>query len=143
MRQEAVIPKQVVDLLVKAARDAAGRAYCPYSGYPVGAAVLTSDGQVYTGCNVENASSGLTVCAERVAIFKAVSSGCREFAAIAVVGGTSRDPALPCGACRQVMAEFAGDGLRVFVAGLTGRKVVAATLGELLPQAFRLGKRKQ
>ncbi|MBQ9431711.1 MAG: cytidine deaminase [Kiritimatiellae bacterium] len=142
MRQEPVIPKQVVDLLIKAAREAAGQAYCPYSGYPVGAAALTSDGQIFTGCNVENASSGLTVCAERTAMFKAVSSGCRELAAIAVTGGTSRDPAMPCGACRQVMAEFVRDGLQIFVAGLTGRRVTAVTLGELLPKAFRLDSKK-
>ena len=94
--------------LVKAAREAAANAYCPYSKYPVGAAVLTLDGQIYTGCNVENVSYGLSNCAERTALFKAVSAGCREFAALAVAGGVQR-PAAPCGACRQVLYEFGPD----------------------------------
>ncbi len=130
-----VISKQVRTFLVNAARAAADNAYCPYSHYPVGAAVLTLDGQVYTGCNVENVSYGLGACAERTALFKAVSAGCRDFAALAVAGGDKK-PAAPCGACRQVLAEFCVPGLPVVVARLTGGKVTVTTLGELLPMGF-------
>jgi len=129
------VSKPVRDLLVKAAREAAANAYCPYSEYPVGAAVLTLDGQIYTGCNVENVSYGLSNCAERTALFKAVSAGCRSFAALAVVGGKAR-PASPCGACRQVLAEFCVPETPVFFARLKGGAVTSATLGELLPLAF-------
>lgn len=129
------ISTPIRDLLVKTARAAAANAYCPYSAYPVGAAVLTLDGQIYTGCNVENVSYGLSNCAERTALFKAVSAGCREFAALAVVGGTRR-PSAPCGACRQVLAEFCAPDLPVFIARLAGGKVTAATVGDLLPLAF-------
>jgi len=130
-----VVSKPVRDLLVKSAREAAANAHCPYSEYPVGAAVLTLDGQIYTGCNVENVSYGLSNCAERTALFKAVSAGCRCFAAVAVVGGTTR-PASPCGACRQVLAEFCVPETPVFFARLKGGKIASATLGELLPLAF-------
>jgi len=124
-------------LLIQTARDAAGQAYCPYSNYPVGAAVLVEDGQVYSGCNVENVSYGLTMCAERVAVFKAASHGCRAFAALAVVGGSGAKPASPCGACRQVLAEFAVAETPVFIAPLKkGGRVTETTLGALLPMAF-------
>ena len=124
--------------LVHAAREAAQQAYCPYSNYPVGAALLTEDGQMYTGCNVENASSGLTLCAERVAIAKAVSDGHRAFDALAVVGGSSKRPASPCGACRQTLAEFATADTPVFIAPLRkGARAVSTTLGALLPMAFK------
>ena len=129
------ISAPIRDLLVKTARAAAANAYCPYSAYPVGAAVLTLDGQIYTGCNVENVSYGLSNCAERTALFKAVSAGCRAFAALAVVGGTRR-PSAPCGACRQVLAEFCAPDLPVFIARLKGGKVTSATVGDLLPLAF-------
>jgi len=129
------IDKPTQRKLVAAAREAAANAYCPYSGYPVGAAVLTLDGQIYTGCNVENVSYGLGNCAERTALFKAVSAGCREFAGVAVAGGAKR-PAAPCGACRQVLAEFCAPGMPVFIARLKGGKVTASTVGELLPLAF-------
>ena len=132
-----VISNPVRDLLVKAAREAAANAYCPYSNYPVGAALLMLDGQIYTGCNVENVSYGLSNCAERTALFKAVSAGCREVAALAVAGGT-RQPAAPCGACRQVLAEFGSAETPVFVARLKGGKVTATTLGALLPLGFAL-----
>ena len=132
------ISRPVRALLVRAAREAADRAYCPYSEYPVGAAVLTVDGQVYTGCNVENVSYGLSNCAERTALFKAVSAGCREFAALAVAGG-ARQAAAPCGACRQVMAEFCAPDMPVFIARLQGGRVAATTLDALLPLAFRPG----
>jgi cytidine deaminase len=102
----------------------------------VGAAVLTADGQSSTGCNVENISYGLSLCAERTALFKAVSAGCRAFAALAVAGGDKR-PAAPCGACRQVLAELCPPETPVFIARLRkGGKVTAATLGELLPMSF-------
>lgn len=129
------IAKEVRERLVAAAREAAARAYCPYSNYPVGAAVLVPDGQMYTGCNVENAAFGLTNCAERTAIFKAVSAGYRHLAALAIAGGTAR-PAAPCGACRQVMAEFGEPSLPVFLARLKGGGVRKTTLGALLPLTF-------
>lgn len=129
------ISAPVRDYLVEAARAAAANAYCPYSEYPVGAAVLTADGQIYTGCNVENVSYGLGNCAERTAVFKAVSAGCRTFAALAVAGG-GRRAAAPCGACRQVLAEFCPPEMPVFVARLKGGRVTEATVGELLPLAF-------
>lgn len=117
--------------LVEAARAARRRAYAPYSRYAVGAAVLTRSGRIYTGCNVENAVYGATVCAERVAIWKAVSEGEREFTALAVVtvnGGS------PCGICRQVMAEFAPD-LRVVIAD--EHRILRVThVADLLPDRF-------
>ncbi|MBV8199795.1 MAG: cytidine deaminase, partial [Acidobacteria bacterium] len=107
--------------LLQAARAAALAAYKPYSGFPVGAAVL-SGGQVFRGCNVENASYGLTICAERVAIFTAIAAGRRSIAALALACPEAVDPApqlrMPCGACRQVMAEFSEPGFRVFVDGV-------------------------
>ena len=125
-----------MDELVAAARAARERAYAPYSGYRVGAALLTEDGAVVTGANVENASYGLGICAERAAVAAAVAAGHRRFAAIAVaVSGA--DPARPCGACRQVLHEFpAGPDLEVFCAGEHGEQLLVTTLGELLPQAF-------
>jgi len=117
--------------VIAAATQARERAYAPYSRFAVGAAVLTAQGHVITGCNIENASLGLTVCAERVAIWKAVSQGETEFQALAVVTDVG---ATPCGACRQVMAEFAGD-LDVLVANLTG-DVWVLSQGDLLPHSF-------
>ena len=96
-------------LLVQKARKARQNAYAPYSGFKVGAAVLGQDGNIYTGCNIENVSYGLTMCAERTAIFKMVSEGCTEFTAIAVAAGEKPADSAPCGACRQVMCEFAQD----------------------------------
>jgi len=130
------ISAPVRDLLIQTARDAAANAYCPYSRYPVGAAVLTMDGQIYSGCNVENISYGLSMCAERTALFKAVGDGCRTFAALAVAGGDKR-PASPCGACRQVLAELCPPTLPVFITRLKkGGGVTSTTLGELLPLSF-------
>ena len=122
--------------LVDAARAARQRAYAPYSGYRVGAALLTEDGAVVTGANVENASSSLGICAERAAVAAAVVAGHRNFAAIAVaVSGP--DPARPCGACRQVLHEFpSGPDLEVVCAGEDGEALLVTTLGELLPHAF-------
>lgn len=119
--------------LVAAAVKARGRAYAPYSGFPVGAALLAQGGRVFTGCNVENASYGLTVCAERVALFKAVSEGVREFEAIAVACGEA--PCSPCGACRQVLYEFAPD-LKVILADGEGRRWETTSLSSLLPKGF-------
>ncbi|WP_369404878.1 cytidine deaminase [Piscibacillus salipiscarius] len=92
-------------LLVNEAKSMLDQAYVPYSTFPVGAALLTKDGKVYKGCNIENAAYPVTCCAERVAIFKAVSEGERDFESLAVIANTSR-PVPPCGACRQVMSEF-------------------------------------
>ena len=126
------------EALCAAAIEAMGKAYAPYSGYKVGAALLTTDGKVYTGCNIENASYTPTVCAERTAIFKAVSEGDRDFAMIAICGGkdgviTGAFP--PCGVCRQVMAEFCAKDMPVLM--VTGESTYnVCTLGELLPYAF-------
>lgn len=119
--------------LIRLAEKARERAYAPYSGFRVGAAVLTSRGKVYTGSNIENASYGLTLCAERVAVSKAVSEGDSRIIAIAVVSD-GRQPAAPCGACRQVLHEF-GAGMPVILANLKGG-VVMEDLSHLLPQAF-------
>ncbi len=125
--------------LVKAALEARAMAYVPYSHYAVGAALLTEEGEIYRGGNIENASYGATNCAERTAIFKAVSEGRRKFAAIAIAGGMegceSEDYAYPCGICRQVMQEFAGKGFRVLVARSVSdcREYL---LEELLPCGF-------
>lgn len=123
--------------LCRAAADAAGNAYAPYSGYRVGAALLAADGRVFTGCNVENASFGLTNCAERTAIFKAVSEGVREFAAIAIAGGKDA-PAYPCGACRQALAEFCGPEFPVLCCTLNLARTERFTLNSLLPQTFSM-----
>jgi len=120
--------------LIAAAREACQRAYAPYSGFCVGAALQTSSGRVFTGCNVENASYGLTICAEQVAVGRAVAEGERNFDAIAIV---SKGGVMPCGACRQVLAEFNPD-LRVIVADLEGSQGHNREfrLSELLPEAF-------
>lgn len=118
--------------LVLQAIAAAGRAYAPYSGYAVGAALLTANGRVYLGVNVENASYGATICAERVAVAQAVTSGERDFVAIAVV---SRSAGSPCGICRQVLAEF-GPQTRVILATLDGQIRLTETIAGLLPNAF-------
>jgi len=121
--------------LLGRAREARRFAYAPYSRFSVGAALLAEDGRVFTGCNIENASYGLTNCAERVAIGKAVSEGARTFAAIAVVGPEDDAPCAPCGACRQVLAEF---GLALPVITPDGKPggFTATTVGGLLPGAF-------
>lgn len=118
------------DSLVEAAWLARERAYAPYSNFAVGAALLAEDGRIFSGCNVENISYGLTICAERVAIGTAVAAGARSFLALAVVADTAV-PVSPCGACRQVMAEFGVP--KVLLANRTGR--LEFTLEELLPRA--------
>jgi cytidine deaminase len=122
----------LTDSLVAAARAAQRRAYAPYSNFHVGAALESDDGAVFVGCNVENASYGLTICAERAAICAAVSAGVRKFRR-AVVVSDSDPPAAPCGACRQVLAEFGRD-LRVDVVGPAG--TTSWSLSDLLPAAF-------
>ncbi len=119
--------------LIEAAKKAMNNAYAPYSGFKVGAAIMTEDGKIFTGCNVENASYGLSMCAERVALFKAVSEGYRRFKAIAIVADTSA-PVRPCGACRQVLWEF-GD-MDVIMANLGG-DVDVEKLSNLIPKGFR------
>ena len=123
--------------LMKLAEKARLKAYAPYSDFLVGAALLTKDGKVYTGFNIENASFGATNCAERTAFFKAISEGYRDFCAIAVVGGKRQDPpsfCAPCGICRQVMAEFCGGSFRVLLGN--SQKVESFTLSDLLPLSF-------
>ena len=120
--------------LVELAKKARANAYAPYSGFSVGAAVLAADGRVFSGCNIENASYGLTNCAERTAIFSAVAAGARELRALAVVADGEL-PCSPCGACRQVIAEFAVG--RIILANLAG-KMQIVTKEELLPFAFTL-----
>ena len=121
--------------LIALAWKAAEHAYAPYSNWQVGAALVGEDGKVYTGCNVENASYGLTNCAERTAIFKMVSEGCRKFTAIAVVSGETCN-GYPCGACRQVMSEFAAGGsVPVYIAGRDG-SCLETTMSAILPYAF-------
>jgi cytidine deaminase len=129
--------ESVEQQLIKAASAAAGRAYAPYSKFHVGAAIMSRDGRVFTGCNVENASFGLTNCAERTALFCAVAAGCRTFKAIAIVADGEQLP-YPCGACRQVLAEFCGRDLDVYVAARDRLdKVKHLNLGDLLPHSFR------
>mgnify|MGYP003300310926 CR=1 FL=1 len=124
--------------LVEVAKQAMAMAYAPYSGYLVGAALLCADGTIYTGCNVENASYGATICAERTAFSKAVSEGKRDFTAIAIVGGKDGKPSeavcAPCGVCRQVMREFCGDDFFVYL--VAADQVETMTLAQLLPVSF-------
>jgi len=125
----------MMEELVKAAISAREEAYVPYSGFKVGAAVQGKSGRIYSGCNIENASYGLSNCAERTAIFKAVSEGEHELIAIAVVADTS-GPVSPCGACRQVMAEF---GIRKIILSNLNGKQRTVTIEELLPFSFAKG----
>ncbi len=120
------------EALVEQARAARDQAYAPYSRFAVGAALRARSGRVFTGCNVENLSFGLTICAERNALFAAVAAGEREFDAIAIIA-ESKEPVSPCGACRQVLAEFA-PRLEICCVNLEG-KVFTSDLGQLLPRA--------
>jgi cytidine deaminase len=122
----------LTDPLITAARNAQARAYAPYSNFRVGAALEGSDGTVFLGCNVENASYGLTICAERAAVFAAVTAGVTRFRR-AVVASNVDPPAAPCGACRQVLAEF---GLDLPIEGVGPKSAVKWRLSDLLPAAF-------
>lgn len=125
------------DRLLEAAREASKQAYIPYSGFPVGAAVMTDGGEIFRGCNIENASYGLTICAERVAIFNAVTAGARKIVGLAVTcpRGNERKPGtlMPCGACRQVIAQFASAETDILVDGLGVFK-----LKDIFPQPFEI-----
>lgn len=126
--------------LVELAKEAMQKAYAPYSGYYVGAALLTRAGKVYTGCNIENSAFGPTNCAERTAFFKAVSEGEREFSAIAVVGGKGGEITgifPPCGVCRQVMQEFCDPDFLIYMGGKNG-EIQSISLKKLLPYGFSL-----
>ena len=125
--------------LILAAIRGRKNAVAPYSGFAVGAALLTRSGSVYIGCNMENGAYSPSLCAERVAFGSAVAAGERDFAAIAVIGD-GEDYCWPCGVCRQVMAEFCGDDFRV-IAAKDETDFALSTLGELLPHAFRFGKK--
>jgi len=120
--------------LVELAKDAREKAYVPYSHFKVGACVLTEDGKAYQGCNIENASYGLTNCAERTALFSAYANGDRKLKAIAVVADTE-GPVSPCGACRQVMMELGGEDMVVILSNMKGDYAVV-TVKDLLPGAF-------
>lgn len=125
--------KQLIEQLRTAAASALKHAYCPYSSFPVGAAVVTADGSIFSGCNVENASLGLTICAERNAVFQAISKGHKRIAGLVIVTPTE-SPTQPCGACRQVLQEFGSD---MDIYSFAGKgKSSHHTLEKLLPQAF-------
>jgi cytidine deaminase len=126
-------PDATLQAMVQAAREASTRAYCPYSRFRVGAAVLTEAGAIVAGCNVENASYGLTICAERSAVFQAVAGGASAIRAVVVFTPTP-EPTAPCGACRQVLNEF-GPEAEVFSV-CEGPTVIRATVAALLPRAF-------
>src|SRR5690625_1797245 len=122
--------------LINEAKLAREEAYAPYSLFKVGASLLTSSGNIYKGCNIENASFPLTCCAERTAIFNAVSNGEREFSQMAIIADT-KGPISPCGACRQVMAEFFSDDVTIYLSNLFN-ETVETTINELLPFTFKL-----
>lgn len=126
--------------LIRSATDARKKAYAPYSGYMVGAAVLTNELRIYTGCNIENASYGATVCAERTAIGKAVSEGRRGFKAIAIVGSPKGDMitqySFPCGICRQVIREFSNPDKMIVIVARGEQDYKLYRLSELLPESF-------
>ena len=126
--------------LISLAEDARSRAYAPYSGFAVGAALLAADGRVFVGCNVENGSYSATICAERVAFGAAIAAGCREFEKIAIVGGNASETpdrfCMPCGVCRQVMSEFCKSDFEILV--WNGETMCTYRLDALLPSAFEL-----
>ncbi len=141
--------------LIEKAKSMTKRAYCPHSNYQVGAALLTQDNRIFTGVNVENASYGLTICAERTAVLNAVTAGCRKFKAMAVVAANNAAPAsgkkrpagisskpefpYPCGACRQVLSEFCGADFPIYIATADNTKSFRKIkLGDLLPHAFKI-----
>ena len=124
------------------AKDAMKKSYAPYSNYNVGAALLCKNEKIYKGCNIENASYSLTNCAERTALFSAISNGEKEFVAICIVGGKNgkiSDYAMPCGACRQALAEFCNEDFKVYI-GIDEDNIKEYTLNELLPYSFNKSK---
>lgn len=127
------IPEAILGKLIDTAKSASEHAYCPYSRFRVGAAVLTSDGDIFSGCNVENASYGLTICAERNAIFHTVARGKTRLEAIVIYTPTPK-PSAPCGACRQVINEFGPEAEVISVCD--GPEVLRKRLSELMPDAF-------
>jgi cytidine deaminase len=131
-------PKQI-EQLIEAAKEARGRAFAPYSRFSVGAALLGPDQQIYLGCNVENASFGLTICAERAAVANAVAHGCHDFHALAVVAESDSGLVTPCGACRQVLAEFSPH-LTVICSDGAGQTKIFG-LDDLLPYRFDFNAR--
>jgi cytidine deaminase len=131
----ALIEQQLLKM-IKIAKNMSNVSYAPYSRFPVGAAVITDDGQIFHGCNVENASYGLAICAERNAIFHMVAQGKKELAAVVIYTPTLK-PTAPCGACRQVINEFGPDALIIGVCD--GPDILKKKLSELLPEAFGRG----
>ena len=127
------IDRTTIQKLLSEAKAAKGFSYAPYSNFHVGAAVLGENGEIYTGCNVENASYGLTICAERAAIFNAVSNGIHKIKAIAIWSDEDK-PCSPCGACRQVIYEFSKDAL--VIVHTKGDKYIVKTISEMLPMGF-------
>lgn len=128
-------------ILIRLAERARRNAYAPYSHFLVGAALITSEGKIFTGCNVENASLGLSCCAERNAVFRAAADGHRKIDAIAIVGGTLADDmtyAFPCGACRQVLAEFSGKKDMEIIVAKSEEDYLIRKLSDLLPDSFEL-----
>ena len=132
--------QETLTRLVNAAMQAREKSYAPYSGFAVGAALLTDDGVVYTGANIENAAHTPTVCAERTAFFTAIHNGARRFSAIAVVGGPTQKEidsfCPPCGVCRQVMSEFCNGDFKILLCD--GKEIKTLTLDQLLPERFVL-----
>ena len=133
------ISANMIEKLIEEAEKARNKAYAPYSGFLVGAAVLGNDGNVYAGCNIENVSFSATNCAERTAVFKGVSDGCTSFDAVAVVGGRKDADMVfcyPCGICRQVLAEFSDAKKLTVIIAKNAAEYKITTLGELMPHAF-------
>lgn len=126
------------DILISYAKKAMGNAYAPYSGFSVGAALLTTDGEIFTGCNVENSSFGATICAERCAVLKAISEGYTSFDKIAIVS-SGNELTYPCGVCRQFLSEFMDNDSEIILEDSDGI-IKVYTLGELIPFAFNLSK---
>ncbi len=132
--------KDMKELLLKKAVEMRERAYAPYSGFTVGAALLCKNGEIYTGCNIENQSFTPTVCAERTAVFKAVSDGIREFEAICIAGGKAGTPTRfspPCGVCRQVLSEFVHNDFKVLIA-ISPDEFKEYTFDQIMPLVFDL-----
>ncbi|MCI8354559.1 MAG: cytidine deaminase [Lachnospiraceae bacterium] len=138
MKQEVRIEDIPAAELIKSAMEARKKSYAPYSGYQVGAALLTNELRIYTGCNIENAAYTPGICAERTALYKAVSEGKRRFRAIAVAGGRGEELqyAFPCGVCRQVMREFVVPGEFVVIVAKSPEDYKIYSLEELLPESF-------